>query len=276
MENEWKMLLWLWNIIPLSPDNNPVLIARMLHKTWITRLVLGQWVDLNYPLDISSLEWNLHSTLMTMSMPNVWNYMAGSVIYAVWWPRTKWGLKCSILVMALCIRMELMVPSGYAAKNARKPITWSVLLNKKKEKSSFPFFALLMNVGGRGSVKRVIKRVTVPTLFSVGPRQKTTAKKIRRGKDGRVIAPRKAASAGRNIKEQKWKAEDMDLVFDLWERNKTLPPEKRLSKNQIHKQTGVPYTTVCERLSGRRGGGKRGKIAGGKRTPKVLEQGTSG
>lgn len=213
---------------------------------------------------------------MTMSMPNVWNYMAGSVIYAVWWPRTKWGLKCSILVMALCIRMELMVPSGYAAKNARKPITWSVLLNKKKEKSSFPFFALLMNVGGRGSVKRVIKRVTVPTLFSVGPRQKTTAKKIRRGKDGRVIAPRKAASAGRNIKEQKWKAEDMDLVFDLWERNKTLPPEKRLSKNQIHKQTGVPYTTVCERLSGRRGGGKRGKIAGGKRTPKVLEQGTSG
>ena len=167
MENEWKMLLWLWNIIPLSPDNNPVLIARMLHKTWITRLVLGQWVDLNYPLDISS-------------------------------------------------------------------------------------------------------------LFSVGPKQKTTAKKIRRGKDGRVIAPRKAASAGRNIKEQKWKAEDMDLVFDLWERNKTLPPEKRLSKNQIHKQTGVPYTTVCERLSGRRGGGKRGKIAGGKRTPKVLEQGTSG
>ena len=91
-----------------------------------------------------------------------------------------------------------------------------------------------------------------------------------------MIAPRKAASAGKNIKEQKWKAEDMDLVFDLWERNKTLPPEKRLSKNQIHKQTGIPYTTVCERLSGRRGGGKRGKTAGGKRTPKVLEQGTSG
>ena len=49
--------------------------------------------------------------------------MAGSVIYAVLRPRTKWGLKCSILVMALCIQMELMVPSGYAAKNARKPIT---------------------------------------------------------------------------------------------------------------------------------------------------------
>ena len=45
-----------------------------------------------------------------------------------------------------------------------------------------------------------------------------------------------------------------------------LPPEQRLSKNQIHKQTGVPYTTVCEHLSGRRGGGKREKIAGGRKT----------
>ena len=175
--------------------------------------------------------------------------------------------------------MELTVPSGYAAKNARKPITWNVSLKIKKEKSSPPFFALLMNVedlGGRGPVKRVIKRVTIPTLFSVGPRQKTTAKKIRRGKDGRRIAPRKDASAGRDTKEQKWKTEDMDLVFDLWERNKTLPPEQRLSKNQIHKRTGIPYTTVCEHLSGRRGGGKRGKIAGGKRMPKILDKGTSG
>ena len=57
--------------------------------------------------------------------------------------------------------------------------TWRVLLKIKKEKSSFPFFALLMNVGGRGPVKRVVKWVTIPTLFSVGSRQKTTAKKIR-------------------------------------------------------------------------------------------------
>ena len=180
--------------------------------------------------------------------------------------------------MVLCIRMKLTVPSGYASKNARKPITWNVSLKIKKEKSSSPFFALLMNVedlGGRCPVKQVIKWVTIRTLFSVGPRQKTTAKKIRRGKDGRRIAPRKDVSAGRDTKEQKWKTEDMDLVFDLWERNKTLPPEQRLSKNQIHKTTGIPYTTVCERLSGRRGGGKRGKIAGGKRTPKILDKGTS-
>ena len=108
--------------------------------------------------------------------------MAGSVIYAVLRPRTKWGLKCSISVMALSIWMELMVLSGYAAKNARKPITWNVSLKIKKEKSSPPFFALLMNVeelGGWGLVKRVVKRVTVLSLFSVGPRQKTTANKIR-------------------------------------------------------------------------------------------------
>ena len=75
--------------------------------------------------------------------------------------------------------MELMVLSGYAAKNARKPITWNVSLKIKKEKSSPPFFALLMNVGGRDLVKWVVKRVTILTLFSVGPKQKTTAKKIR-------------------------------------------------------------------------------------------------
>ena len=215
-------------VISLSPGKNPVLVAQMLHKTWITHLVPGPWVDLHYPFDISSLEWNSPSTLMTMSMPNVWNCMAGSVIYAVWRPRTKWGLKCSILVMALCIQMELMVPSGYAAKNARKPITWNVLLKIKKEKSSFPFFALLMNVGGRDPSKQVVKRITVLTLFSVGgPRQKTTAKKIRWGKDGRRIALRKEASAGRNTKDQKWKTEDIDLVFDLCERNKTLPPRTK-------------------------------------------------
>ena len=75
--------------------------------------------------------------------------------------------------------MELMVPSGYAAKNARKPITWNVLLKKKKEKSSSPFFALLMNVRGRCQVKQVVKWVTILTLFSMGPKQKTTVKKIR-------------------------------------------------------------------------------------------------
>ena len=56
-------------------------------------------------------------------------------------------------------------------------------------------------------------------------------------------------------------------VFELWEHNDhLLPGEKKMSKRKIAKNTGVPYTTVCERLSGRRGGGRKGKIAGGKTT----------
>ncbi|MCG8621559.1 MAG: hypothetical protein MJE68_06105, partial [Proteobacteria bacterium] len=34
-----------------------------------------------------------------------------------------------------------------------------------------------------------------------------------------------------------------------------------------------PYTTACERLKGCRGGGKCGKIASGKRKPKILDKG---
>ena len=94
-----------------------------------------------------------------------------------------------------------------------------------------------MSVGSRDEVKLVtpdlkwvVKRVIF--LFTV-VRQKTTKKKVRRAKDGRVIAPRKTASAGRNKKEQLWKVEDLDRAFDLWERNKDLPPKERWSKNKI-------------------------------------------
>ena len=43
--------------------------------------------------------------------------------------------------------------------------------------------------------------------------------------------------------------------------------------NKISKMTGIPYTTFNERLTGRHGGGHRGKIAGGKCTAKVLKAG---
>ena len=54
----------------------------------------------------------------------------------------------------------------------------------------------------------------------------------------------------------------MDRAFELWEKNSTLKPEERLSKRQIAMKVEVLYTTVCERLSGRRGGGCKGNIAG--------------
>ena len=168
-----------------------------------------------------------------------------------------------------------MVLSGCAATNARKLTTWSVLLQKKKKASSSPFIAPLMSVGSRDQVKRVdlkwvVKRVIFP--FTVA-KQKMTPHKIKCGKDSRCIAPRKKASAGEGFKEQLWSVANMDLAFDLWEANKNKPPKEKLSKLAICKQTGIPYTTVCERLSGHRGGGKRGKIAGGRCQSKVLDEG---
>ena len=62
-------------------------------------------------------------------------------------------------------------------------------------------------------------------LFTV-VRQKTTKKKVRRAKDGRIISPRKATSAGKYQKEQQWKVEDLERAFELWERKKDLPSKK--------------------------------------------------
>ena len=90
-------------------------------------------------------------------------------------------------------------------------------------------------------------------------------------KDGRIITSRKKASAGEGSKEQLWKVEKLEEAFNLWEKNKELPPKEKLSINKISKMTGIPYTTSNERLTGRRGGGHRGKIAGGKQTAKVLK-----
>ena len=104
-------------------------------------------------------------------------------------------------------------------------------------------------------------------------RQKITQKKIRRVKDGRIIAPHKKASAGESSKEQLWKVEKLEEAFNLWEKNKELPPKEKLSMNKISKMTGIPYTTLNERLIGRCGGGCRGKIVGGKRTAKILKAG---
>ena len=83
--------------------------------------------------------------------------------------------------------------------------------------------------------------------------------------------PHKKASAGEGSKEQQWKVEKLEEAFNLWEKNKKLLPKEKLSINKISKMTGIPYTTLNERLTGRHGRGHRGKIAGGKQTAKVLK-----
>ena len=181
-----------------------------------------------------------------MSMPSVLKHSSENASSVLWRPETKWDRKCSTLVMGSFTLMVSMVLSGCAATNARKLTTWSVLLQKKKKASSFPFIAPLMSVGSRGQVKWVVKRVIFP--FTV-VKQKTTPNKVKCGKDGRRIAPRKKASSGAGFKEQLWSVADLDLAFDLWEANKNKPPKEKLSKLAISKQTGIPYTTVYERLS---------------------------
>ena len=59
----------------------------------------------------------------------------------------------------------------------------------------------------------------------------------------------------------------------MWEKNPDLPPQERKSKRQISIETSIPYTTLCERLLGRRGGGHHGKIADGKCQARILDTG---
>ena len=205
-----------------------------------------------------------------MNMPNVWKHSSGSALFVLLRHLTRWASKCSILVTVMCTKMALTKKSGCAVTNAEILTTWNVLHLKRKKTSNFPSSVCLMSVGSRRNIKQVVKRVTFSFLVA---RQKTTQKKVCRGKDGRIIAPRKPASAGYKVKEQKWPASELDRAFDLWEANKTKPKDQQMSKLAISKEVKIPYTTICEQLSGRRGGGKRGKIAGGKRTPRVLDEG---
>ena len=193
-------------------------------------------------------------------------------------------MRNSISLMALCTLTISMDLSGFFASNARKHITLTVFGQIKSNQLGGPFCAPLMSAGSGEKSKRVtpiklttqFKRVIFKWVIVPIPvaKQKETKKKLpHRGKDGRHIGPRRAASSGKGKKEQTWTEADIEEAFDLWEANPSKKPEEQLFKRQISQKTGVPYTTVCERLSGRRGGGKRGKIAGGKRTGKVLDKG---
>ena len=207
-----------------------------------------------------------------MNMLNVYKCMAGNASYALLKQRTKWGLNCSILLMALCILMVLMDQSGYAAINVGKHTICLVSAQINQNQQNCPFSVPFWNANSRRVTELKVKRVIITVLVAKQKKGKPCPTKPEwRGKDGRRIGVRKAASSGLGKKEQKWTEEQMNQCFVLWEQNNDLPPEQKRSKRQISIECGVPYTTVCERLSGRRGGGQKGKIAGEKQQGKVLD-----
>ena len=88
---------------------------------------------------------------------------------------------------------------------------------------------------------------------------------------GQTEEEKRDAMSHKGQRNQKWKAEQMDEAQKLLKQNDDLPDNKKLSYRAIARQTGVPVTTIIERLSGRRKG--RGHIAGGARKARVLSDG---
>ena len=181
--------------------------------------------------------------------------MVGNASYALLKQRTKWGLNCSILLMALYTLIVWTVQSGYAARNARKHTMWLVSAQISQNQQNGPFCVAFLSANSKWvrvdlHVKQVItKRVTVSVVVVKQKKGKPRPQKEeRRGKDGRKIGPRRAASFGKNQKEQNWSEQDMDRAFNMWENNPNLPPQERKSKRQISLEIGIPYTTLCERL----------------------------
>ena len=178
-----------------------------------------------------------------MNIPDVWKPFNGSVSFVLLRHQTRWGLKCSTLVVGSSTLMVSTKRSGCVAINAKRLSIYAVLLKRKKKISNSHSCAGSMSVGSRRNVKWVVKRVIFSFLVA---RQKTTQKKVRRGKDGRIITTRKPASVGNKVKEQKWPASELDRAFDLWEANKTKPKDEQISKLAIAKEVKIRYTTICE------------------------------
>ena len=194
-------------------------------------------------LMFSSLEWSLPNTWINMNMPDVWKPFNGSVSFVLLRHQTRWGLKCSTLPMGSSTLMVSTKRTGCVTINAKRLSICAVLLKRKKKILNSHSCAGSMSVGSRRNVKWVVKRVIFSFLVA---RQKTTQKKTCRGKDGRIFAPRKPASAGYKVKEQKWPASELDRAFDLWKANKTKPKDEQMSKLAIAKEVKIPYTTICE------------------------------
>ena len=129
-------------------------------------------------------------------MPDVWKPFNASASFVLLRHKTRWGLKYTILAMGSSTLMVSTKRSGCVAINAKRLSICAVSLKRKKKTSNSPFCASLMSAGSNLKfkwvgldLKWVIKWVTFSFLVV---RQKTTVKKIRRAKDGRIISPQES------------------------------------------------------------------------------------
>ena len=231
----------------------------------------------------------MHS-IKPMPCPSV----AGNASFATMKQKVKlalkwlgWGTNKSFTLTA---SMEV---NGCAVMSAKRLTTWHVLLpklrNKLKQRAGH-LSALLISANqrvndrsgqGRSTqgpkqvniFKRVVKWVI---FFSLEMTKQKYSTKGRHGKKGgkkkaQTEQEKKDAMSHKAQRNQTWKAEKMDEAQQLLKENDNLLDNKKLSYRAIARKTGIPVTTIIERLSGKRQG--KGHIAGGARKARVLGDG---
>ena len=134
--------------------------------------------------------------------------MVGNATYALLKQRTKWGLNCSILLMALCTLIIWTVQSEYAARNARKHTMWLVSAHISQNEQNGPFCVAFFSANSKWvrvdlHVKRVITKQVTGSVAVVKQKKgkPRLPKEERQGKDSRKISLRREASSGNNKKE---------------------------------------------------------------------------
>ena len=119
-------------------------------------------------------------------MSKWYNSLAGSTSFVQLRPRTKWGLRNSILLTVLCILTISMDLSGFSATSAKKHIMSTVSAPIKTNQPSGPFYVPSMNVRSGENFKRVthfhLKRVIKRVIFLVSSGEaKTDEKTLQKG-----------------------------------------------------------------------------------------------
>ena len=205
--------------------------------------------------------------------------LGGSVLFVIWRPKTLLTCNFNCWGMSKFFTKIQMDKHGSGAPLVLHSTTQSALTLKTCMTSNIHTCAPLMHARNRKTICPKVKRVATVLLLVHSKwvifkqvislkmaKMKQTKKRRHTGKGGRLLGVRDPVSSHKGDELQKWKEKDMARAFQMKRDN------PKMSYMAIHKATGIPYTTICERLSGRRGTGE-GKCAGGCRTPRVLTKG---